>query len=342
MNQIEIWLWPVLIFFGSLIALSFGWLMLHKRLEKWASKTESQLDDQIIEFLKHPVRVGIFLVSLQLFFQYSPLGGQSDILKTITQIIMIFMFTSVIGKTAHLVLDSKLSTAGLDVTTRTFFRNAMWAIIVSIAGLVTLDTLGVSITPLLASLGVGSLAVGLALQDTLSNFFSGIYIIADKPCRVNDFIRVDSETEGHVIKIGWRSTHLRLLNDNIVVVPNSKLATAQLINYDLNGQECIISLTVGVSYNANLDQVESLTVKTAQEVLNKWPGGVQTTTPLVRFFNFGESSIDLRLSVRAQTWVDQFDLRHQLIKALHKAYSEHHIEIPFPQRVVHYRKDLEV
>ncbi len=339
MNQIEPWIIPVLLFFGSLIALSFVWILIHKKLVNWASKTESQIDDQLIEFLKNPVRIGIFLISLQLFFQNSPLGGQSALLKVITQIIMIFMFTSVIGKTAHLILDSRLSTAGLDITTRVFFRNTLWAIIVSIAGLVVLDTLGVSITPLLASLGVGSLAVGLALQDTLSNFFSGIYIIADKPCRVNDFIRVDSETEGYVVKIGWRSTHLRLLNDNIVVVPNSKLATSQLINYDLNGQECTISLNLGVSYNADLDHVEFVTKDIAMQVLKKWDFGVHDTEPIIRFFNFGESSIDLRISVRVKTWVDQYELRHQLIKALHKGYSAQNIEIPFPQRVVHIHKN---
>ena len=108
---------------------------------------------------------------------------------------------------------------------------AVRAVFAVLAILIILSTMGVSITPIVASLGITSLAVALALQPTLENFFSGIQLVMDKPIRIGDFIELDSGEQGFVEKIGWRSTWVRMLPNNIVIMPNSKLSNSKLINY---------------------------------------------------------------------------------------------------------------
>ena len=108
---------------------------------------------------------------------------------------------------------------------------AVRAVFAVLAILIILSTMGISITPIVASLGITSLAVALALQPTLENFFSGIQLVMDKPIRIGDFIELDSGEQGFVEKIGWRSTWVRMLPNNIVIVPNSKLSNSKLINY---------------------------------------------------------------------------------------------------------------
>src|SRR5262249_34662646 len=106
-----------------------------------------------------------------------------------------------------------------------------WVVGLAVVAVIVSDALGVSLAPALTALGVGALAVGLALQDTLSNFFSGLYIIFDKPVRPGDFIKVDPSYEGYVESIGWRSTHLRTMANNLVVIPNATLSKAIITNY---------------------------------------------------------------------------------------------------------------
>jgi small-conductance mechanosensitive channel len=209
------------------------------------------------------------------------------------------------------------------------------AILFSIAILIILDTLGISITPLLASLGVGSLAGGLALQDTLSNFFSGIYIHIDKPIKVGDFIKLDDGSLGHVTHVGWRSTHIILPTNNTLVLPNSKISNTAITNYDLPDKESAFTVEVGVSYNCNLDTVEKVTLEVAKDILQNQLGGVKNFEPLIRFHTFADSSINLTVILRATHFTDQFPLKSEFIKKLHARYNKEGIEIPFPQRVVH-------
>jgi small-conductance mechanosensitive channel len=215
-------------------------------------------------------------------------------------------------------------------------------VIIALAALGAAEAMGLSLTPVLASLGIGSLAVALALQDTLANFFAGIYLLIDKPVRIGDYVKVDETTEGVVDRIGWRSTLLRQLNNNTVVIPNNKLLTSQLTNFNLVESECFISLPVGVSYDADLEQVEALLVNIATEVLTAENLLNSEVPPVVRFFNFGESSVDLNVIVQLNDIQQQLRVRHLLIKRIHAAFKAKGIETPYPQRTVHLLKPLDL
>lgn len=208
-------------------------------------------------------------------------------------------------------------------------------LIYSLAFLVALDSLGVSITPLLASLGVGSLAVGLALQDTLGNLFSGFYLYVDRPIAIGDWIRLESGIEGQVAAIGWRSTHLLVPQENMVVIPNSKLSSSILVNFNLPIQGTTLQIPLGVAYDSDLDRVEKTLVDAVSGVAARMPGFFESNgEPLIRFTKFGESSIDLVLSVKARSFPDQGVIRHELIKEIKSAFARTAIEIPYPRRVI--------
>lgn len=220
------------------------------------------------------------------------------------------------------------------LSSATLFSNVVNIAVLTMGGLVLFQTLGVAVTPILTALGVGGLAVALALQDTLANLFAGIYIAASGQLRPGDFLRLDTGEEGTVHDIGWRNTTLRNLADNTIVIPNAKLAKAIVTNYSLPTNEMAFVVPVGAAYGSDLAQVERVTVDVARQVISSINGGVAEFEPVVRYHRFGESSIEFNVVFRARAFTDQFLLKHEFIKRLHVRYQQENIEIPFPVRTV--------
>ncbi len=192
-------------------------------------------------------------------------------------------------------------------------------LIFAMGGLVILQSFGIAITPILTALGVGGLAVALALQDTLSNLFAGLYIIAARDIKPGDYIRLNSGEEGYIVDINWRNTKLRDLS-NMIVVPNAKLGAANITNYEQPDKEVLVPVQLGVAYENNLDQVELAALEVARETLRETPGAVANFEPLLRYSSFEESSITFRAILRAQSYADQFRLRHAFVKRLHERF----------------------
>src|SRR5207245_808248 len=129
--------------------------------------------------------------------------------------------------------------------------------------LVLLAALGIQITPILTALGVGGLAVALALQDTLSNLFAGAHLLADKPIRVGDYVKVADTVEGYVVDIGWRSTRVRMLQNMVVTIPNKRVAESIITNYDMPDPRLTLLIRVSVDYGSDVELVERLLVDEA-------------------------------------------------------------------------------
>ncbi len=165
--------------------------------------------------------------------------------------------------------------------TRSIASGAIRALLIGLCVLLVLGSLGISVTPLIASLGITSLAVALALQPTLENFFSGVQIIIDKPFRIGDFIELESGEQGFVDKIGWRSTWIKMLPNNIVIVPNSKVSQSKIINYYYPEKELSVPVEVGVHYNSDLEFVEKVTLEVANQILLEHEWGVESYDPFV-------------------------------------------------------------
>lgn len=234
-------------------------------------------------------------------------------------------------------LVSGLLTQKVQKTAGTFASTSILVttieLVVYITGfLFLLQAFGVSITPLLTALGVGGLAVALALQDTLSNLFSGINILLSKQIKVGDFIRLSTGEEGTVADMNWRNTTIRQTSDNMTVVPNQKIATSIITNFAMPFAESSIVVPVSVSYDSDLTHVEKTTAAVAKEVLREIPGGVPDFDPFIRYNSFADSGISFNVILRIKNITDQHIIRHELIKRLHERYRREGIEIPFPTR----------
>ena len=210
-------------------------------------------------------------------------------------------------------------------------------VILAMGVLIILDQLGISIAPLVAGLGIGGLAVALALQGTLTNFFAGLNVMTDGSIRVGDIVELESGMIGTVEQIGWRSTRARLLANNMVIIPNGKLADNVSINYSYPVEEMSVYLQVGVAYSSDLDHVERVTVEVAKKVLEETLGSVKEYEPSVWYTEFADSNINFWVVLRAQGYMDSWLVKHNLIKALFRRYNEEGIEISFPVRNVFMR-----
>ncbi len=211
--------------------------------------------------------------------------------------------------------------------------------ILTVGGLILLDDLGVAITPILTALGVGGLAVALALQDTLSNLFAGLHLLADRPIRIGDFVRLDAGTEGFVDDIGWRSTRIRMLPNNMVIVPNATIARSAITNFHLPQPRMSLLLPISASYASDPDHVEQVVVDETMKAIGQVPGLLAEPAPLVRFIpGFGESALQFTLICTVATYPDQFPVQHELRKRIFRRFRREGIEIPFPVRTVEIRR----
>lgn len=200
--------------------------------------------------------------------------------------------------------------------------------------LIILESAGISVTPILTALGIGGLAVALALQDTLSNLFAGLYILISKNINIGDYISLENNEEGYITDISWRTTTVRSVTNKLIVMPNSKLAASQITNFDLPDQENSVIVNIGVAYNSDLKKVEAVTLEVAEKILNTVEGGVSDFKPLIRYHNFGDFSIDFKVILRVKLYTDQYLIKHEFIKAIHERYAQEKIEIPFPVRTI--------
>ncbi|MBI3615798.1 MAG: mechanosensitive ion channel family protein [Candidatus Omnitrophica bacterium] len=226
---------------------------------------------------------------------------------------------------------AKLS-AALPLTSLT--QGLAKGIIWGIGGLILLDAFGISITPLLAALGVGGLAVALGLQDTLTNLFSGIYITIARKIRVGDYIKLDTGEEGYVVDIAWRSTRIRSLSNNLIIVPNTKLAQAIVTNYDLPTQDQAVLVELGIDYGSDLEKVERVTSEVAKEVMRQVAGGVPSFEPFVRYHTFSDAGIQFTVILRGSTFVDQYLVKHEFLKRIHRRYAKEGITLPSSLRTL--------
>jgi len=202
--------------------------------------------------------------------------------------------------------------------------------------LTLLETLGVHLTAVWTTLGVGSVAVALALQETLSNFFSGLYLLADRPVNPNDYIKLDSNQEGYVLRIGWRSTILRTLGNNYVVIPNSTLAKATITNYSVPETQMSYTLPVSVVYGTDPNRVEKALLEAAHEAIRDGLEGLLAKPePSVSFIpGFGEFSLNFSLNLQVRQFPDQYPVQSELRKRIVKKFQEAGIDMPFPTRTL--------
>ena len=331
---------PLVVF---LVTLSSGYILrrvLFSRLLRWAKDTKSEIDDIVISATKGPFIIWCLMLGIYFALKVSSLP--EELVYIAGKILLILGISSVTLILANIstklikIYSGKIESI-LPVVSLT--QNITRVIIFGIGILIILNSLGVSITPILATLGVGGLAVALALQDSLSNLFAGFYVTVAKHVRIGDFIKLETGDEGYVMDIGWRATKVKMLPNNIVLIPNSKLAQSIITNYYLPEKELAVLVQLGVHYNSDLEHVERVTIEVAKEVMKEVKGGVPEFEPFIRYHTFGDFSINFTVILRAKEFVDNYLIKHEFIKRLHKCYAKERIVIPFPIRAINYQQE---
>lgn len=206
------------------------------------------------------------------------------------------------------------------------------------ASVVISNLLDYDIKAILTALGVGGLAIALALQDTLGNLFAGMHMLASKQLKPGDYIKLDSGEEGYVLDINWRNTEIKTLLENVLVIPNSKISSANVTNYFTLQKNLYFHIPVGVHYDSDLEKVERITLETAAEVLKHYDSIPKGFEPKVRFYEFADSSINFKVWLASDTYESQFLIKHEFVKTLQKNFARENIIIPFPIRTVQIEK----
>jgi len=339
---ISAWIVMPVFFFVWVTALLFVKGIVFRFLKRLTQKTTTEIDDIFIEALDFPLMLLVLASGAAIVEQMTPFITNEELthyflisFKAVTVIAIILFADKFLNGLIHLYSDK------IDIlkSSSSIVRGVVRLIVISLGLLILLDSFGISITPLIASLGIGSLAVALALRPTLENFFSGMQLVIDRPIKIGHFVKLESGEEGYVHKIGWRSTWVRLLANNIVVIPNSSLVNSKIVNYYYPQREMSILVQVGVHYGSDLEKVERVTIEVGREIQKHLEGAVSDFEPFIRYHTFDSSSINFSVILRVKEFVDGYLLKHEFIKKLHKRYKDEGITIPYPIRAINYDQE---
>jgi len=308
-----------------------------ERAHRIAQKTRFKWDDLLVESVRGVPTVWLSCLGSYLALSVGPLDPL--LVSTVMSVLTVVLIGSIaiagmraIGSAVEMLSGRAEGAIGSPTLVVNMARLAVGVLGVFII----LQNLGIDITPLITALGIGGLAVALALQDTLGNLFAGVQIILTKQVRPQDYVRLDSGQEGWVTDVKSRNTTILTFPDgNLLAVPNSLLASSVVKNFSMPRKALWVSVEVGVSYDSDLDHVERVTLEVARQVLSAEDGGMSNEEPIVRFHTFGDSSINFELRMLVREFESQAPIRHELIKSLHQRFNAEGIEIPFPIRTVH-------
>jgi small-conductance mechanosensitive channel len=339
-------LWPTYLFLGFLVA---GWAIrrvIFTRLRHWAASRPTQTASVVFDTLHGPFLLWMGILAIYIAAETSRLpqaytDRSAKLLSALWIISLTLAFARLSGRLVR-VYGSRMDSA-LPMGT---LMEVLAVVVVGLLGLLTLlDEFGISIRTILGALGIGGLAVALALQDTLSNFFAGFYISLARQIRMGDFIKLQtsdaSNIAGYVIDISWRSTTLREPSNNLIVIPNNKLAQSIVTNYSLPEKRVASQVGVGVSYDADPSKVEQVLASVAAAAIGQVPGLLKDPAPSVRLIpGFGDSSLNFSLNFSVTDYNDQFLVQHELRKRILRRFKEEGIEIPFPTRTVEFKGPL--
>jgi small-conductance mechanosensitive channel len=335
--KVSLFLWPITVALGAGLILFLIRGLLLRILKRWSASTKTAVDDIMVAALRGPSVLWCLAGATHVGFGISEVPARyvSYVTKTV-DVFIVLSITMVVANLIGRLLGRLLQSSSIPMPSTGLFQGTIKGLIFTIGFLFVLTSLGISITPLVTTLGVGGLAVALALQDTLANLIAGIHILLEKSIRVGDFVKVESGEEGYVEDITWRTTRIRMLPNNMVVIPNGKLAKSTVTNYYLPEKRMSLPIGVGVSYSSDPRRVAEILVEVAKSAVGEIPGLRAEPEPFVRFIpGFGDSSLDFTLICQVDEFTDQYFVQHELRMRIFERFAAEGIEIPFPQRTVH-------
>jgi len=333
---------PIVVLFSAMLAKFTDWFIT-RVLTRLTKRTRTDLDDRMLEMLHKPIFYSVLLTGLGLAFTLleppSPFGSIGfGLIKTL----VVFMWLVLGIRMAILLLDwmTRLPERFLMVqpATKPLFEIAAKLVLIGGGAYFVFISWGIDVTGWLASAGIVGIAVGFAAKDTLANLFAGVFILADAPYKVGDFIVLDSGERGQVSEIGIRSTRILTRDDIEITIPNSTIANAKIIN-ESGGPHLKHRnrVEVGVAYGSDVDLVKEILLGVAQVAVAE-KDICSSPGPLVRFISFGDSALIFELLYWIENPVLRGRINDLLNTALYKALAKAQLEIPFPKRDVYIRQ----
>jgi len=327
--------WPVV----ALVVVTVAALLFRNALilgfRRWTGQRATE-DSLVLQAIRLPSLLWCVVLGLFVAIEMAELPPRLAVqIHAVLEAAIILSVTMTVAGALDSLVAAASERRALAVGVTGLFRTSVRLVVLVVGGLVLLSSLGIAVTPILTALGVGGLAVALALQDTLSNLFAGIHLLADKPIRVGDYVRLSAENvEGHVVDVGWRSTRLRMLQNNVVVVPNKRVAESIITNYDLGETRMAVLIRVRVDYDADAELVERLLVDEATRAVGQVDGLLAEPPPSARLIpGFGDYALEFTLACQVRSFVDQFSVQHELRKRVLKRLRAERIRIPLPTEV---------
>ncbi|GIU75855.1 MAG: membrane protein [Bryobacteraceae bacterium] len=331
------WRFAFVLSVGAATLALIVWIGL-RTLHRIARRTSTTLDDELLHALRWPAQWTAIAIALLIAIkdiEERHLSRSAEHRLTVLAAALIILpLTIGVSRASIILLRFALSrsASGWHVTTLTAATiRILWAI----PGLlVILNLLDISLAPALTALGVGGIAVSLALKDTLANLFAGFYISMAGNIHKGDLIKLDSGQQGFVEDVSWRITTLRTLDNNLVVIPNSKLSEALVTNYTYPSPQMALPIPLSVSYSEDIDRVEQAVLEEVHAAAGL-DGLLLDPAPVVRFNpGFGDSSLNLTLVVHISEFTKQFAVQDLLRRRILARFRRDGISIPFPTRTL--------
>jgi len=334
---------PAAVVLGFTLILLIARSVTYRLLHAWAKRTTTQVDDIIIASTKNPSILLAAAIGVHIGLAFSGIPEKHmGYIGKILHVVIILSATVAAATLAGKLFTNYIQKSHIPIPTTGLAYGILKGTIFIIGILIILTDLGISIAPLLTALGVGGLAVALALQDTLANLFAGVHILMEKSIRIGDFVKLETGQEGSVVDITWRTTRIRMLPNNVVVIPNNKLAQSVVTNYSMPEKSMILQIPVSVGYSTDPERLETVLIEEAKKGIGEIPGLLGDPAPSVLFIpGFGESSLDFTLVCSIDEMPAQNRVHHELRKRIFARFKKEGIDIPFPQRVVYVRDDRE-
>ncbi|HLK49157.1 MAG TPA: mechanosensitive ion channel family protein [Bryobacteraceae bacterium] len=339
-NDPMVFITPLIVFAITFAVVYIIRRLVLKALSAWAERTGSRPGRILVDALRGPLYIWGLILAVHLAIQLSEIPPRYTrwTAQTLAALWVLSLTLMCMKLARNMVRHYGDQIPGaLPVSTLTETLAQLVVIILGV--LIILNQLGFSITPILTALGVGGLAVALALQDTLANLFAGFYITVARQVRLSDYIKLDGGQEGYVIDISWRSTSIRSLANNLIVVPNSKLGQAIVTNYSLPEKRMGVGIQVNVGLDADPAHVERVLQEIGQAAAGQLPGMLSDPAPSVAFDpGVGEFSLGFSLNYQVAEFANQFAVRNELRRRIFLRFREEGISIPFPTRTVYLRE----
>ena len=305
--------------------------------------TPTDLDSRLVRSLRWPVTLGILALAGYLAVSVGlDLGDDQGKANTVAgaagMVVGIIAVAGLLSAVIDWYLVNLASRTNHVVDLRLFplIRRVGGVVVYGIGALLVLDVMDINISPLIAGLGLGGLAVALAIQPTLANLFAGTYVMTEGVIDTGDYIELESGVAGYVVEVGWRSTRIRTWGNNLVVVPNARFAETIITNYQQPVPAVNVYLTCGVSYDSDLDLVEKISREVMDDLLQNDDNAVKSYGAWFAFNAFGESNVDFWLFLQARDRISSFNLQSALVKNLHRRFNDEGITINYPVRTLQF------